>query len=235
MATRRKTGERPQVRQPLKIDKLSPEFREHIQSLRAENKTWLEIEELSPKFEQWNKETAEAKRLFPGLRLPHTNLSRWYDLRVEQVMREKLAEAQRDREYVEKLANDIFPGTADAVTNALRQRVFALMQARGEKNDTKLLQALSDFGWLIAQFQKVQIQRDKVELEKEKTETAKKRQEQGITDPRELYLQVAQDVLKKLRTRKQIREVIDPIREDLIAEFAHGAEAYSKQIETRSA
>jgi hypothetical protein len=40
----------------------------------------------------------------------------------------------------------------------------------------------------------------------------------------------AQDVLKKLNTRKALRGVLEPIKNELIEEIAHGAEAFARQI-----
>ena len=64
-------------------------------------------------------------------------------------------------------------------------------------------------------------------------ERAKMAAEAG--DPREIYLLASQDLLKKLRSREPVRAVIDPIKEELIQEFTHGAEAFSKQIEATAA
>ena len=68
------TGEPRKTRQPFFINTLPRPTRERIRELRAEGKTWKEIEELSP--------------TFSPKRLPHSTLQRWFDVNVEQ--KEKL-------------------------------------------------------------------------------------------------------------------------------------------------
>src|SRR6185437_1706473 len=105
MAGKRKTGEKPQRRQPLKMDKVPQLLLDRVMQERAAGRTWMEIEELSPRFEEWGKveegnkdEYLLAFKLFAGGRIPHTTLQRWYDLRVEQVKKEVLASQARARE-----------------------------------------------------------------------------------------------------------------------------------------
>src|SRR3954468_20228823 len=122
-------GDTRKTRQPLKIDKLPKEWRDQIQKYRAQGSTWSEIEELSRGFE-WD--TLETKVLehFPDLKVPVSNLVRWYDLRVEQVNREILARSEQARELAQAIAGAGLKGAAtdEAVTNALRDMIFAEMQ-----------------------------------------------------------------------------------------------------------
>lgn len=148
MKPRRKTGEAQEVRQPLKIDKLSPEIHEKIQQLRVEGKTWTEIEELSKDFVKWQELPLPILELFPQMRLPHSNLQRWYDLRVEQVTKELAVEAQRAREFSAAIAKvGDLQKLGDAAVNALGDVVFSVMQAR---NRDEYAKALQDLGYLAA-------------------------------------------------------------------------------------
>src|SRR5690348_14056126 len=98
MASRPKTGEKRRTRQPLKMDKLPAELLDRVMKERAAGMFWKEIEDLSPRFEEWQKTSEEVRAQFPGLRIPHTTLHRWYDLRFEQVKKEVLADQVRARE-----------------------------------------------------------------------------------------------------------------------------------------
>jgi predicted metal-dependent hydrolase len=87
---------------------------------------------------------------------------------------------------------------------------------------------------MISRIERTKVAQRKLDIEEEKLEAAKNRLKE-LGDPRELYLGVVQEILKKLRTRKDVRAVIDPIKEELIQEFSYGAEAYAKQIEAGAA
>lgn len=228
MPARRKTGEKPQRNHVFVVDRLPQNVRDYVVSLHTvDGKSWQEIEELSPSF---------LRDLAPesGVsRLSHSSLHRWYDVRVHQLWKQNEERAHRTREFMKAFASRSLERLPQAVQTALSENVFSLMEAADAKNAAKFRGELLNLGFLLAQFQKVEVQREKVELEKERLAAAKDKTAE--TDPRELYLEAAQDVLKKLRSRKAVREVIDPIREELIAEFAHGAEAFAKSIETRKA
>ena len=54
MSARRKTGERPRVKQPLQIDRLPQPLRDRILAERNRlGHTWEEIELDSPNWEEW--------------------------------------------------------------------------------------------------------------------------------------------------------------------------------------
>lgn len=148
MKPRARTGERREVRQPLKIDKLPIEVREQVQKLRAQGKTWSEIEELSKQFVNWDGLPAAVLELFPGFHLPHSNLQRWYDLRIEQVGREMAAEAERARQFSAAIAKvgDV-EQLGDAAVNALSDIVFSVMRARTRD---EYAEALESLGYLSA-------------------------------------------------------------------------------------
>jgi hypothetical protein len=135
---RPKTGEKRAVQQPLKIDKLPQEVRDAIQTLKNDH-TWEEIEELSgmrfnPKwqsqgggFVDWEKLPAKVAALFPNRRLPHSNLQRWYDIRVRQVMAETLARSAQARQLAASFAESIVKDGDAAVLNAARDQIMSIL------------------------------------------------------------------------------------------------------------
>ena len=79
---RREAGEKPVHTMPLKMDRLPATILSEITELRRQGRTWIEIERMSPCFD-WESVPRSVRVLFPGLRLPHSTLHRWFDLRVE--------------------------------------------------------------------------------------------------------------------------------------------------------
>jgi hypothetical protein len=184
MANRPKTGDKRRTRQPLKMDRLPAELLDRVIAERAVGRTWDEIEELSPRFDEWEKTAAEIRAQFHGLRLPRATLQRWYDIRVEQVKREMLADQVRAREVAAIFAGKEFKDLPDAVRNALGDKVFTLMQAGGDKNQSKTLKGLLELGWLLAQQKKLEIQERK----------------QNVTEKElELKIQLVRDKVEKLK------------------------------------
>jgi hypothetical protein len=244
---RPKTGEPRKTRLPLKIDLLPESVRDAIKTLYDRGRTWLEIEEKSGApfskdwitdgggFIDWESLDLRVLEEFPAMRLPKSNLQRWFDLRVVQARNRVLVESARAREFAEKFADKGMPGSNAAVINALRDLCFGLLQDAGEADKEKLLAALQNFTLATTRIQRVELQAKRVDADLARigAERAKLAAEAG--DPREIYLLASQDLLKKLRSREGVRAVIDPIKEELIQEFTHGAEAFSKQIEAAAA
>jgi hypothetical protein len=168
-STRRRprTGEKRKTNQPLKIDRLPIEVRDAIQYLRnTANKTWEEIEELSSLpynakwktdgggFVPWEELPTPVLELFPDLRLPLTNLHRWYDLRVSQVTAETLRRSAQARELAEAFAKSAVKRDDLAVLNAARDQLMFLLAADAS-SDARLVAAKG----LIALAQKMQTAR----------------------------------------------------------------------------
>jgi hypothetical protein len=161
MPSRPKTGEKRKVRQPLKMDRLPAELMDRVLQERAAGRTWMEIEDMSPRFDEWKKADSKVIAKFPEMKLPHTTLLRWHDLRVEQVKREALADQVRAREIAGMFAGRDFKDLPEAVRNALGDKVFALMQSADDKTQAKTLKGLLELGWLLAQQQKLKLQERK--------------------------------------------------------------------------
>jgi hypothetical protein len=136
---RPRTGERRQVNQPLKIDKLPPKVHEAILMFRNKlGRTWEEIEALSALpakaeskadrgFVDWDSLETEVLGLFPERRLPHTSLHRWYDLRVSQVRRDVEQRSVVARQLAESFAKSAVDGSDEAVINAARDQLMSLL------------------------------------------------------------------------------------------------------------
>jgi len=170
MKARPKTGEKRVVRQPLGIDQLPEEARAAIQQRRAEGCTWMEIEEASQKFVAWKELPAKVAALFPHRRLPHSNLQRWYDLRVEQVNREMMEKAGRARELAGAFASRGFKDLPDAVRNALGDLVFSLMESGSSADQGRLRKELMELGWLLNDYKKTEIKQGVLAVQKKRVD-----------------------------------------------------------------
>lgn len=240
---RPKTGEPREVHQPLKIDLLPQPVKDAIQTLYDRGSTWKEIEERSalPYSKDWDKDgggfidwqSFDLKILeqFPDLRLPKSSVHRWFDIRISQARAQVLAESEKARQWAAAFAGKGLPEANAAVINALRDLVFGLMQNVGAGDKSKFLDGLKDLTLAMTRMQRVELQAKRVEADLAKIEAERAKLAAEAGDPREIYLLASQDLLKKLRTRELVRSVIDPIKEELIQEFTHGAEAFAKQVE----
>jgi hypothetical protein len=160
MANRPKTGEKRRTRQPLKMDKLPAELLDRVIAERAAGRTWEEMEELSPRFEEWDKTSEAIRAQFPGLRLPRVTLQRWYDIRVEQVKREMLADQVRAREIAAMFSNKSFED--QQVFNALGDQIFGLMQSSNSGDKKKSIAFLLALGELVNDRNKVRLKQKQV-------------------------------------------------------------------------
>ncbi|HEV7521297.1 MAG TPA: hypothetical protein VGP89_09375 [Candidatus Angelobacter sp.] len=167
-----KTGEKRRTRQPLKMDKLPMELLDRVMKERAAGRTWLEIEELSPRFEEWGKVEQTNKdawllafKAFPGGRIPHTTLSRWYDIRVDQVKKEVLASQVRAREIAALFAGKGIKDLPEAVRTAISDQLFGMMQNADEKSRHKTVAGLLALGVLLNDQRKTELKGQQVEAE----------------------------------------------------------------------
>jgi len=165
--TRPRTGDKRRKQQPLKIDRLPVETRDAIQFLKnVAGKTWQEIEELSALpynakwrtegggFIDWDNLPTPILELFPDMRLPHSNLHLWYDLRVRQVVAEVQVRSAQARELAATFAKSVVKGGDEAVLNAARDQLMSLL-AENVSPDARLIATKG----LIALAQKMQTRR----------------------------------------------------------------------------
>jgi hypothetical protein len=194
---RPKTGEKRATRKPLTIDRLPEEMKARIVVAREQEwKSWEAIEDESPGWKEWDKVAPEVLKLFPEKKLPHSNAQRWYDIRVEQVRAQALADTDRAREFATAFAERDFGELEPAVVNALRDQVFSLMKAGADGTTSKeFRKALGDLLFLQTKLAKVQIDRKKLVLEEEKIAIEKGKLE---------ALKSKLGVLKKDAAKKQL-------------------------------
>ncbi len=138
--SRPKTGEKRATNQPLKIDRLPPVVHDAILILRNKaGKTWLEIEELSALpadkggFVEWENLPTPVLELFPHMRLPHSNLQRWFDIRVDQVRKDVLVRSGQARAIAESFAKSNLVNGDEAVINAARDTLMGVLSEDGSE------------------------------------------------------------------------------------------------------
>lgn len=156
-----RTGEPRKVRQPLRIDKLSTGVREAILRARADGATW--------------QEAAERASKVAGESLAASVVHRWYDLRVEQVQREVMAQAERARAIAGVFAAKGFKDLPEAAVNALSSEVFAVMEAGSASEREK---SLGNLVFVLSKLIAAQAAQKRVQLEQQKIELAKKKFEE---------------------------------------------------------
>lgn len=160
-ARRVRTGEKRKSNQPLKIDRLPSEILEKILYLRnSQGKTWLEIESMSAEpcptnenktalgFIDWPALPFAILELFPDMRLPHSSLHRWYDIRVAQVQRDVMLRSKQAQQIAKAFAKSNVADGDEAVINAARDTLMSVLSedgtAAGRLNATRGLLKLSE-------------------------------------------------------------------------------------------
>jgi hypothetical protein len=144
---RPRTGERRETNQPLKIDRLPSSIQDEILHLRnTRGKTWQEIEALSAEpvklengskgngFIDWPALPLNILELFPDMRLPHSSLHRWYDLRVSQVRKDVLVRSEQARAIAESFAKSKLVNGDEAVINAARDTLMGVLSEDGTES-----------------------------------------------------------------------------------------------------
>lgn len=169
---RPRTGEKRAVQQPLKIDRLPREARDAILALRDQGKTWPEIEELSalPKerggFVDWESLPLNVLELFPSMRIGHSTLHRWFDLRVRQVMAETMARSAQARAIAQAFARSVVDGADEAVLNAARDQIMSVLAEDGSaEGRLKAAKALIALGFLVQTTRANEIKQRKVTVD----------------------------------------------------------------------
>jgi hypothetical protein len=191
------------------MDKLPTELLDRVMNERAAGRTWSEIEELSPRFEEWEKTSPDIRADFPGRKLPHSTLTRWHDLRVEQVKKEVLADQVKAREIAGLFAGKELKDLPETVRTAISDQLFGMMQNADEKSRHKVVAGMLALGALLNEQRKVQlkerqIQTDerslqlKIDLIREKVEKLKK----GVD---------GSDGKKKQLSPEQLKQRVDEI------------------------
>jgi len=158
---RPRTGEKRRTRQPLKMDRLPAEVRDAIQKARAEGKIWEEIAEIASKV--------------AGTPLSDEVCRRWYDLRVEQVLREtvemdELAEKNLRRYFGRTLAE-----LPEAAAHSLKAEVYGMQSA---KTSTQREASIGNFLSVLSKIIEAQSKQKRAEIEERKVNLAQKKFEE---------------------------------------------------------
>lgn len=180
---RPRTGEKRRTNLPLKIDKLiaaQPAAGEAILYLKNTlGKTWAEIEEQSARpysekwvtdlggFVNWEALPTHALELFPGLSLPHSNLHRWHDLRIRQVMDETMARSAQARELAQAFAKSVVAKDDEAVLNAARDQFMSVLaEDASPKGRIAAAKGLIALSVVMNDARGNSIKRDKVDIDR---------------------------------------------------------------------
>jgi len=170
-----KTGEPRRVRQPLRRDRLPLALLDRIRAERAKGHSWAEIERDSPNWQEWEEAPLKVLAAFPDRRLPHSNLQRWHDLRVEQVQRERDGQAVVAQSFADRLAARGIANLGPAVKHALSESVFRLAL---EGTDEQLIRdELCRLARVMAVAEHSEIARRRLEPDRRKVELAAQRAE----------------------------------------------------------
>lgn len=190
---RPRTGDPRKARQPLSIDLLPMDALDAIRRLRnTHGLSWEEIERLSsmPYGEKWEEKIGSAGFVnwdalstrvlekFPKLRLPHTNLHRWYDLRVDQAMRDLARDSAVAHEVAQAFAAGGLDKDDEAVINAVRDICLRqLVDAKSEDAKTVVRDALVDLAHVMQKARANDIRKGVLEQRKREIDLLEKKLE----------------------------------------------------------
>jgi hypothetical protein len=156
-----RTGEPRATRQPFALDNADPKVRAAILKARARGRTW--------------EETAEAATKAAGAKIAVSSCHRWYDVRVQQVQKEVLAQAEQARALAGAFASKGFKDLPEAALNALSSEVFSVMNAKGGAAREK---SLGNLVFVLSRLIEARARKKAVELDAKKVALAEKRFEQ---------------------------------------------------------
>jgi hypothetical protein len=155
--------------QPFSIDRLPQETRDEILRLKNdEGRTFEEIEEMSATFVKWDALPTPTLELFPNLRVPKSNIQRWYQKRWKQAIKETLVESRATEKVVQKFAALGIDGTNDAVMNAMRDQVFAIMRKAGKQDRKDLIAGFTELSLALARLQRVALQKQRLGIDEKR-------------------------------------------------------------------
>jgi hypothetical protein len=97
-------------------------------------------------FIKWDKLPPGVVKAFPKRRLPHSNLHRWYDLKVKQGQKETLVRAEQARVIARVFAEAGIDKVDEAVMNTLRDLVFGMMHQQSDEARSLMVEYLLRYG-----------------------------------------------------------------------------------------
>jgi hypothetical protein len=172
-----KTGERRSRRQRLLMDSLPLALLDRARAEHAAGHTWGEIERDSPHWPEWEGAPPEMLAEFPGRRLPHSTVHRWYDLRVDQLRRAQEEKADAARALTAQLAHRGIEGQSTAVATALSEMFFGVLLEGAGTQPAR--QELTHIARAMATVQRLDLEQRRLELAARKAEPA---QDEAETD-----------------------------------------------------
>jgi hypothetical protein len=197
---RPKTGEPRRAKQPLLIDRLPSYVHDVIVKKRSEGVTYPQIEEQSREFVNWDELAPMLVAKFPGQKLPKSNIHRWYDLRVAQVVKETLIEAEQARQVATAFASAAVSGSDEAVINAARDLIFGMLREKDKGTHAKTTKALLSLADIMQRARANDIKQRKVELEGQRVELVRAK-----------LLGLKNDVKKKQLSPEELQKKLDDI------------------------
>ncbi len=151
-------GQKRRQRKPLTVERLPQEVRDAILGARANGKTWAETTEAA----------AIAAQLLKAAPPTERQVRTWYDLRVEQVQREVMAQAESARALAGAFAAKGSPQLPEAVRAALQSTIFSLLDASEGDQKKAAIKSLNDLGFLLARQRQLDLEEQRLGLEREK-------------------------------------------------------------------
>lgn len=205
------------------MDRLPMEVLEAVKRLRAEHGlTWEEIERLSslPYSEKWEQKigvggfvnwealSTPVLELFPRMRLSQVTLHRWYDIRVEQAMRDIARDAAVAHEVGKAFAAAGLDKGDEAVMNAARDiSMRQLVAAKTEDAKAAVRDALVDLAHVMQKARTNDIREELVQQNNRKLDLLEKKlatMQKGVKGLRDA-------AEKKNFSPEQLRQKLDEI------------------------
>ncbi len=189
---RPKTGEPRVTHQPFGIDRLPEDVQDAIRLLRSDREvgglTWAQIEERSARpysakwkqdrqgFVDWDTLPIDVLQLFPQLRIPRSNLHRWFFNSLQQARQDVLEEGDAAQKFIAAIAGKEIEGMDEAVMNAMSREVFNLIQSTGTGDRTRFIGALNETSLVLARLGRLQLTRKKVAADERKLKLLEQRE-----------------------------------------------------------
>jgi hypothetical protein len=160
---RPRVGEKRKTRQPFRLDKLSQEVRDAVQTARSKGMTW--------------EETAALASELAGEKLWPSNCQDWYEERMVRVKRAVMADAAKAEGIAKAFAANGFDKLPEAVRSALATSIFALTEATDPGDRAKFRKELLALGHLLSEMQRTDLKREELTVEKGRLAQAERKLE----------------------------------------------------------
>ena len=220
---RPRTGEKRKQRKPLAWDRAPQELRDAIVDWHRRGESWAAIATLaSAKATALKCEALSEKEIRTG-----------FDLRIEQAEVAVAERAAFSERIVAAWSRTDLKQLPKAALNALSDKAFELAQYEKEGDAESAARCLIELNKVLAQHRNIDLAQKKLDVEQQKLD--ERRQRAAAVSPREIWLAATEELLKKLRTRKDVRAVLDPIQKELVEELSKSAESFAKRIEAQQA